>query len=208
MLTEKYNLLHAVQKHCELHKENPWDYLPVTFYVEITDLQNPLLYNQALNPFIQCYQSLEQTRAQLGELKEKLIAQLARGLRSDKRDDACGGSAAGGSSENEESQRLSMSKKLDHISVAVTAQPKSGEHTKFKAFTFDRRHGQRYTMPLCHFDAHNLWMLKPTDMNCGRGIHVFRDLDSLHRLIKQYCLGKQSPKKPAREQAKSPADPA
>ena len=45
-------------------------------------------------------------------------------------------------------------------------------------------------MPLCHFDSYNLWILKPTHLNRGRGIHVFRDLESLHKLIKQYCSGK------------------
>ena len=46
-------------------------------------------------------------------------------------------------------------------------------------------------MPLCHFDSFNLWLLKPTHLNRGRGIHVFRDLDTLHKLIKQYCIGKE-----------------
>ena len=46
-------------------------------------------------------------------------------------------------------------------------------------------------MPLCHFDSFNLWLLKPTHLNRGRGIHVFRDLETLHKLIKQYCIGKE-----------------
>ena len=46
-------------------------------------------------------------------------------------------------------------------------------------------------MPKCHFDGFNLWLLKPTHLNRGRGIHVFRDLDTLNRLIKQYCTGKE-----------------
>jgi hypothetical protein len=46
-------------------------------------------------------------------------------------------------------------------------------------------------MPLCHFDSYNLWILKPTHLNRGRGIHVFRDIDTLHKLIKQYCQGKE-----------------
>lgn len=33
-------------------------------------------------------------------------------------------------------------------------------------------------------------MLKPTHLNRGRGIHVFRDLPTLHKLIKEYCTGK------------------
>ena len=44
-------------------------------------------------------------------------------------------------------------------------------------------------MPLCHFDSFNLWILKPTHLNRGRGIHIFRDLETLHRLIRQYSQG-------------------
>jgi hypothetical protein len=87
--------------------------------------------------------------------------------------------------------------------VQATPLTRSGEHTKFKAFNFDRRNGLRYTMPLCHFDSHNLWILKPTDLNCGRGIHVFRDLDSFHKLIKQYCIGREAPKKKEKEKAEN-----
>jgi hypothetical protein len=36
-----------------------------------------------------------------------------------------------------------------------------------------------------------LWLLKPTHLNRGRGIHVFRDLETLNKLIKQYCSGKE-----------------
>jgi hypothetical protein len=90
-------------------------------------------------------------------MKERLITQLARGLRSEKKEGDC--------EENEELTRLIISKKLDHINVQSTPHTKTGDHTKFKAFNFDKRHGQRYTMPLCHFDTHNLWILKPTDLN-------------------------------------------
>jgi Tubulin-tyrosine ligase family len=43
---------------------------------------------------------------------------------------------------------------------------------------------------MSHFNGYNLWLLKPTHLNRGRGIHVFRDLDDLNRLIKEYCSGK------------------
>ena len=46
-------------------------------------------------------------------------------------------------------------------------------------------------MPKCHFDSFNLWLLKPTHLNRGRGIHVFNDMDTLIKLIKQYCSGKE-----------------
>jgi hypothetical protein len=35
----------VIQKYCELSKESQWDYLPVTFYVEISELNNTVLYN-------------------------------------------------------------------------------------------------------------------------------------------------------------------
>lgn len=62
--------------------------------------------------------------------------------------------------------------------------------TKFKAFTFDKRSTTTYSFPVSHFDGYNLWLLKPTHLNRGRGIHVFRDLETLNRLIKDYCAGK------------------
>lgn len=75
-----------------------------------------------------------------------------------------------------------------HSSQPITS---SGKITKFKAFNFEKRTYQKYTMPLCHFDSFNLWLLKPTHLNRGRGIHVFRDLETLNKLIKQYCVGKE-----------------
>jgi hypothetical protein len=62
--------------------------------------------------------------------------------------------------------------------------------TKFKQFNFEKRTHTRYNCPLSHFDGYNLWLLKPTHLNRGRGIHVFNDLPTLHRLIKEYCIGK------------------
>jgi hypothetical protein len=35
-----------------------------------------------------------------------------------------------------------------------------------------------------------MWLLKPTHLNRGRGIHVFNDLETLKKLIKEYCMGK------------------
>lgn len=62
--------------------------------------------------------------------------------------------------------------------------------TKFKSFNFEKRTFAKLTCPLSHFDGYNLWLLKPTHLNRGRGIHVFRDLATLHKLIKEYCIGK------------------
>lgn len=44
-------------------------------------------------------------------------------------------------------------------------------------------------MPLSHYVGYNLWILKATFLNRGRGIHVFKDLNSLKSLIYEYCKG-------------------
>jgi len=37
----------------------------------------------------------------------------------------------------------------------------------------------KYEMPLSHFSGYNFWILKVTNLNRGRGIHVFKDVKSL-----------------------------
>ena len=39
LISEKYNLLHVLQKYCDQQKENVFDITPVTFYVEMPDVQ-------------------------------------------------------------------------------------------------------------------------------------------------------------------------
>lgn len=74
-----------------------------------------------------------------------------------------------------------------------------GKITKFKTFNFEKRNFTKYTCPLSHFQGYNLWLLKPTHLNRGRGIHVFRDLEDLNRLIKEYTLGKDEEMKTAKK---------
>mmetsp|Transcript_30174 Transcript_30174/g.29478 ORF Transcript_30174/g.29478 Transcript_30174/m.29478 type:complete len:128 (+) Transcript_30174:1246-1629(+) len=42
-----------------------------------------------------------------------------------------------------------------------------------------KKHIFRYTMPFCHFEGHNFWLLKPTKLNRGRGIHVCNSISML-----------------------------
>lgn len=85
-----------------------------------------------------------------------------------------------------------MCAKLQLKGKGSVKSPALGSSFKFKTFQFDKKQ-TKYTMPLCHFDSFNLWILKPTNLNRGRGIHVFRDLNTLHKLIKQYCVGVDTP---------------
>ena len=48
LLTEKYNLLFVMQKFCDLHKENPFDFMPITFYVDMQDASRDSSILQAL----------------------------------------------------------------------------------------------------------------------------------------------------------------
>lgn len=44
-------------------------------------------------------------------------------------------------------------------------------------------------IPTAHFQGHNVWLLKATGFNRGRGIHVFNRLEDLRKLIKEYTEG-------------------
>ncbi len=45
-------------------------------------------------------------------------------------------------------------------------------------------------------DSNYLWLLKPTFLNRGRGIHVFNDLNNLEHLVNSYVFGKDPSEKP------------
>ena len=44
-------------------------------------------------------------------------------------------------------------------------------------------------MPESFYRGKNIWILKATGFNRGRGIHVFSDLETLKKLIKEYTEG-------------------
>lgn len=47
-------------------------------------------------------------------------------------------------------------------------------------------------MPMCHFVGENVWILKPTSFNRGKGIHVVNSISKLKKLIKEYSRGKEA----------------
>ena len=70
--------------------------------------------------------------------------------------------------------------------------PHKSPIAKMKQITYDKKNVQflRYTMPLSHYKGENLWLLKPTFLNRGRGIHVFKTVEELKSLLTEYCQGK------------------
>lgn len=47
-------------------------------------------------------------------------------------------------------------------------------------------------MPMCHFSGQNIWILKPTGFNRGKGIHVVNSIAKLKKLIKKHSKGKDA----------------
>ena len=69
LLTEKYNLLMVMQRFCDLHKENTFDLMPITFFVEIPDATKDHIVTQALAPFATLWQVLEANKLKMEDLK-------------------------------------------------------------------------------------------------------------------------------------------
>lgn len=69
LITEKYNLLAVMQKFCDIHKENTFNMMPITFFVEISDATRDQAIHHALTPFTQFYQLLETNKNGMDKLK-------------------------------------------------------------------------------------------------------------------------------------------
>lgn len=148
--------------------------MPVTFYVEMPNVEKESAYNQAMLPFINYFQTLQQGKEALKEFQQQ-ISQINQ-------NDFSGETSPTGDKKGKNAS-FSMMKES-------TMFKPSGKEKKQKPFNFEKRTYTKLSCPLSHFDGHNLWLLKPTHLNRGRGIHVFNDLNTLHKLIKEYCSGK------------------
>ena len=65
-----------MRSYCESIRENVFDMVPVTFYVEVHDFYNN--YGAAIQPFYQYFKSLEQHKTQYNAMKAKLIEEMVR----------------------------------------------------------------------------------------------------------------------------------
>jgi len=74
LITEKYNLLISLTKFCDLQKENVFDITPITFFVEMPDVNKETAYNAAMQPFIQYYQALEDNKKVIQDVTKELEA--------------------------------------------------------------------------------------------------------------------------------------
>jgi hypothetical protein len=47
-------------------------------------------------------------------------------------------------------------------------------------------HRNQYKMSDCAYDQKNIWLLKPTGLNRGRGIHIFRTFEELRKIMREH----------------------
>lgn len=47
-------------------------------------------------------------------------------------------------------------------------------------------------MPMSHFAGKNIWILKPTGLNRGKGIHVVDSVKQVKKMIRLHCLENQN----------------
>ena len=76
---------------------------------------------------------------------------------------------------------LVTKKGKDHGYRDIVSNAHGDGGTRVKKFT-SRSSG--LIMPMCHFVGQNVWILKPTGFNRGKGIHVVNSIKKLKRLIK------------------------
>mmetsp|Transcript_14249 Transcript_14249/g.13818 ORF Transcript_14249/g.13818 Transcript_14249/m.13818 type:complete len:116 (-) Transcript_14249:779-1126(-) len=86
---------------------------------------------------------------------------------------------------------------LDHFKAIMKAIDVNGTdiqlvNKKLKSIQTlsDRKasHVQKNTYKLtdCSFDSKNIWLLKPTGLNRGRGIHIFKSYEEFLKLLKDH----------------------
>lgn len=147
--------------------------MPLTFYVEV-DVAKPNSKYNALADFYNVFNTLEQSSKVFKKYdSENDYSDSNRNVKSI----------------NTELYKSLQGSKLSKDTFNIS---------RFNSFTLNNKRSSAHTkmeMPLSHFSGNNFWILKATNLNRGRGIHVFKDLQSLHQLIDCYCKGVHSPTK-------------
>mmetsp|Transcript_29026 Transcript_29026/g.27990 ORF Transcript_29026/g.27990 Transcript_29026/m.27990 type:complete len:139 (-) Transcript_29026:1633-2049(-) len=72
LISEKANLFNNLQKYSESLKENIFDICPITFYVEVTDVDKTQAYNQSLQNFVSFYQTLEDNKDRVKGIQQQI----------------------------------------------------------------------------------------------------------------------------------------
>eukprot|EP00347_Sterkiella_histriomuscorum_P015512 403356749 len=182
-LTEKSKLFKNLTQYSIKLRENVFDYMPLTYFVEIDDIGKMKGYAKAMLPFMNSFYALE-------DIKKKTIKYYI------KVDEMKGSSSPTKVNQFQQETTENADDPFDEQFIfkhfynnkrgLIKQHLKEEKESKEKTL---KKHFFKYTMPFCHFSGHNLWLLKPTKLNRGRGIHVYNNLGMLKTLIFKYCEG-------------------
>jgi len=128
--------------------ENVFNYIPITFCVELPINRNGSINQVELNQFISFYNVLEANKEKVANIYNEIQASPQKPIK---------------------------------------------EMGRFPVVNKKKRNSyMRYRMPISHFVGYNLWVLKPANLNRGKGIHIFQSLHQLNHLLGEYTKGEKS----------------
>jgi hypothetical protein len=148
-LSEKSELFRGLREYWKREKRKLWEMIPLTFLVKLGTNRNSG-GEQALNEFYRVFEILECSKKHYHRAKETKKANI---------------------------ETVKVKKRVIQIDLRKTKN-ETGV-TKFKPFKFQTRGTQcmdKYEMPISHYAGENFWIFKATNLNRGRGIHVFGKL--------------------------------
>jgi hypothetical protein len=136
----------------------------LTFFVEI-DVSKTKVMAKAMLPFVNCFYCLEDNKKKVVRYFEKV---------QEHQDDA---------KENPNEEPYIIKHFYNNRKTLIKQHMKEEKEDFGDKGQLLKKNFFRYTMPFCHFTGFNLWLLKPTKLNRGRGIHVINNLTQLKALI-------------------------
>ena len=151
-------MFHNYQIFLEGLKENVFNYVPITFCIDI-DIKKPFEGSNSLKKFVNIFNLLERFKKSYNDSFD--YSNLAKNINL---------------LPGEERQSLaSKHNKEIHKSKLI---PPGFE--KMGGF-----HYTKYILPFCHFSGQNIWILKPSSCNRGKGIKLFKTIEELFKMIKE-----------------------
>ena len=164
-ITNKNSLFINLQSFLESNRENVFLNVPITFNIEINLNKPNIQLLHSLHTFTTLHKVLSNN-------KEKIIEII----------------------KNPEKLIEASTKVIPNHKINKSEKKTNQKMEKLIPMGFDKKGVPQYVkflMPLSHYEGFNLWLLKPTTYNRGRGIHVFSDLNKLLELLNQYIPAKK-----------------
>ena len=75
---------------------------------------------------------------------------------------------------------------ISEINKQITENSQFAANLKYKNLS-----STRFSLADSMFDGGNIWLIKPSDFNRGRGVCLFNSLDQLRKLFKEYSTGSE-----------------